>query len=253
MANIQANLPNVSLDMYSLLFTAGYAVCYEPVVDKLNAKIDRKFRKEFNAYMSKNAASNPTAYWHLYGNGHVGESSYRLFNVQPALKSKDGDFTMIFKYMPDTSQVVVDPRLVESSSKSGKSVKGRKYGRSPTYRRHRFISKAVVIDQGQTVHIVPKVAEFLAFWGEDEEKIVFSTGIAINYASKPLTYLRGQTDFTMFAETRGQAIADAVFKANSRIAEKAPKFSHKEQPMTFEQVKLLCAFTALAGGQDVSL
>ena len=135
-----STIPQISAVLYYQANVLGSLTQSKVFKEKFKTIVFTQIMKDFGNYVDAMARTKPKSFHHVYEWGRAGEVSSRLFT----LESKDGEgtsFSIGYTFKPSSS-LVPNP--------SGK-------------RRHVFINKAQIMENGNPLIISPRSAERLVF------------------------------------------------------------------------------------------
>lgn len=126
------------------LYEAAQLIRRGALTDSIIHACYEKMDRDFNVHMAA-AATARDDLKHVYDWGLLGSPSGRLW--QTSLIGNGSNRTVGFIFLPSRKRVPIDPELEGRAS----------------FRRHIFVDKASVFEQGQEVHISRKYAKFLVY------------------------------------------------------------------------------------------
>lgn len=186
--------------MSDVIHNATNAIGKKTTLNRIVTAAARDGRQKFGDLIDLAAASNPSAYHHLYDGEATGSRTNRLFTLS-ATRAAEGRITNLVDFIPSTRTVpqremvgqVVDVQITLSSG----TTFTKKVEVWPNQRDHVFRDKASVMENGVTVDIEPRNARML-FWVDPVEEVGYmNTGMQLDYSEKP-THNSFMTLWNMF-------------------------------------------------------
>jgi hypothetical protein len=148
---------------------------------KINRGAALLIKNYFNQYLDSKARQNPSAYHHVYEFDKTGNSSARLFN---AVVSNTGDGAAIISYSFTPAK-------------------------DPNREGFPFPNKAEIMEEGQTVIVTPKKAQYLRYELEDGQFVSSKKSVINNPGG---TQVKGsfESTFQGFIASQGSVILNRL-------------------------------------------
>lgn len=148
---------------------------------KINRGAALLIKNYFNQYLDSKARQNPSAYHHVYEFDKTGNSSDRLFN---AVVSNTGDGAAIISYSFTPAK-------------------------DPNREGFPFPNKAEIMEEGQTVIVTPKKAQYLRYELEDGQFVSSKKSVINNPGG---TQVKGsfESTFQEFIASQGSVILNRL-------------------------------------------
>jgi hypothetical protein len=148
---------------------------------KINRGAALLIKNYFNQYLDSKARQNPSAYHHVYEFDKTGNSSARLFN---AVVSNTGDGSAVINYSFTPAK-------------------------DPNREGFPFPNKAEIMEEGQTVIVTPKKAQYLRYKLEDGQFVSSKKSVINNPGG---TQVKGsfESTFQEFIASQGSVILNRL-------------------------------------------
>lgn len=238
---IKHNLGAAAQALQDILFSAGFALTDANNVAKMQEKIAGRASREFINSVNMSAMQAPSRYWHVYEPNHVGESRFRLFDLEPSDNVFKSVMRMEIKFRSSKMLSTVHPKI------------GKESGDQPyVKRRHKFPAKAIVFEFGQPININRRSAKKLVFYSPRLGRAMFIDGpVKINTANQA-TMGALSSHAEMFVQQNGKRIALEEYgkkgKSMAAIARLAVRRRMTVKKRSSAQIKAQARALATKGG-----
>ncbi len=213
---IKSNINDASQSIANAMYAIGYSLTEADAVAAMQRSVAFDIKRRFQFKMNSLSTASPKQFWHLYEPNHIGQTGYRLFNLDVKGRQYKSVMAMEINFMPSKMLTPLDPP--DSNGKTTRS-------------RHKFPMKAVVFEFGQDIHITPKNGSYLVFQGREGTVFMGGPGhptphITIN-TRKQKTFGSLTQAAVAFFEMEAKTVASNAYKRNLRKAGEAGKMAAK--------------------------
>lgn len=147
---IKSNINDASQSIANAMYAIGFSLSEAEAVAAMQRSVAYDVKTRFQFKMNALSAGSPKAFWHLYEPNHIGQTGYRLFDLDVKGKQYKSVMAMEITFRPSKMLTPLAP-----PDKNGRT----------TRNRHTFPMKAVVFEFGKTITISPKNGRYLVFQG----------------------------------------------------------------------------------------